>query len=117
VVRKLLTTNVDVNAAAADSYRGRTALQAITEEEHLEMVKRLLTTNVNVNAAAANYEGRTALQAIAVREHLEVMKRLLTADVDVNVAAAADDYDRTALQAAAEHEAVMMVLRAAAGPQ
>ncbi len=46
-----------------------------------------------------------------------MVRKLLTANADVN-AAAADIYDgRTALQAVAGHEAVMMVLRAASGPQ
>jgi len=46
-----------------------------------------------------------------------VIRKLLTTNVDVN-AAAADSYDdRTALQTIAEHEAVMMILQAAAEPQ
>ena len=40
VVRKLLTANVDVNVAAADSYDDRTALQTITEHETVMMVLR-----------------------------------------------------------------------------
>ncbi len=150
VVRKLLTANADVNAAAADSYRGRTALQAAAEGGHLEVVERLLVANADVNATS--YSGRTALKAAAYRGHLEVVERLLAADANVNVAAADDGVwtalqaaaggghlevverllvadanvnaaaaahygGRTALQAAAGHEAVMMVLRAATGPQ
>ena len=57
------------------------------------------------------------LQRAAGKENDAVVRKLLTANVDVN-AAAADSYgNRTALQTAAEHEAVMMVLRAAAEPQ
>ncbi len=112
VVERLLAANADVNAAAAADY-GRTALQAAAEGGHLEVVERLLAANADVNAAAANFFGRTALQA-AAGGHLEVVKRLLAANADVN---AADRNGRTALQAAAGHEAIMMVLQAAAGPQ
>ncbi len=116
VVRKLLAANADVNAAAATDH-GRTALQAAAERGHLEVVERLLAGNADVNAAAAaDYRGRTALQAAAERGQLEVVKRLLAANADVN-AAAADDDGRTALQTAAGHEAIMMVLQAAAEPQ
>ncbi len=117
VVRKLLTANADVNAAAAN-HGGRTALQAAAEGGHLKVIERLLTANANVNAAAAGGgHGRTALQAAAEGEHLEVAERLLAANADVNAAAGAGDRGRTALQAAAGHEAMMIVLRAAAGPQ
>ncbi len=115
VVRKLLTANADVNAAAGADYDGWTALQAAADGGHLEMVERLLAADADVNAAAADHDGRTALQAAAGRGHLEVVERLLTANANVNAAAATGHRGRTALQAAAGHEAVMMVLRAAAG--
>ena len=56
------------------------------------------------------------LQRTAGKGDDAVVRKLLTANADVNAAAAAG-YGLTALQAAAGHEAVMMVLRAAAGPQ
>ena len=75
------------------------------------VVERQLVANANVNAAPDIY-GLTALQAAADGGHLDVVKRLLAANADVN----APSYDgRTALQAAARHEVVMMVLQAAAG--
>ena len=78
VIRKLLTANVDVNVASADSYDGQTTLQTIAEEEHLEVMKRLLTANVDVNVvAAANRDDRTTLQTIA--EHKTIMKILQAA--------------------------------------
>ena len=76
-MERLLTANVDVNAAAADSYYDRTTLHATVDEEHLEMMKRLLTANVDVNAAAANDYDRTALHAVA--EHETVMNVLQAA--------------------------------------
>jgi len=57
------------------------------------------------------------LQRAAGKEDDAVVRKLLTANVDVNVAAADSYGGRTALQTVAEHEAVMMVLRAAAEPQ
>jgi len=57
------------------------------------------------------------LQRAAGKGDDAVVRKLLTANAEVNAAAAAGGYGRTALQAAAGHEAVMMVLRAAAGPQ
>ncbi len=97
VVRKLLTANANVNAAAAN-YGGRTALQAAAGRGHLEVVERLLAADANVNAAVARHQGRTALQAAAGGGHLEVVERLLVANADVN----ATSYGgRTALQAAA----------------
>ncbi len=81
------------------------------------VVRKLLAANADVNAAAANRTGRTALQAAAGQGHLNVVERLLAANADVNAAAAANYGGRTALQAAAEHEAIMMILQAAAGPQ
>jgi len=60
VVNRLLTANVDVNAADRS---GRTALHMAAERGHLEVVNRLLTANADVNAAAAAYENvQTALQ-------------------------------------------------------
>lgn len=56
------------------------------------------------------------LQRTAGKGNDAVVRKLLTVNVDVNVAAATD-HDRTALQAVAEHEVIMMVLQAAAGPQ
>jgi len=116
VVERLLAADADVNAAAADD-DGRTALQAAADGGHLEVAERLLAANADVNAAAAGHGGRTALQAAAEGGHLEVVEGLLAANADVNAAAAAGDRGRTALQAAAGHEAMMIVLRAAAGPQ
>ena len=57
------------------------------------------------------------LQRAAGKGDDAVVRKLLTANAEVNAAAAAGGYGRTALQAAAGHEAVMMVLRVAAGPQ
>ncbi len=56
------------------------------------------------------------LQKTAEKENDAVIRKLLTTNVNVNVAAA-DDWDRTALQTIAEHETVMMILRAAAESQ
>ena len=119
VVKRLLAANANVNAAGDgyDGHGGQTALQAAAGEGHLEVVEVLLMANANVNAAsAAAYFGRTALQAAAEGGHLEVVKRLLAANANVNVTGGGYG-DQTALQAAAGHEAVMMVLRAAAGSQ
>jgi CxxC motif-containing protein len=53
IIKRLLTTNVNVNATATN-YKGRTTLQTIDKEEYLKIIKRLLTTNVNVNVATTN---------------------------------------------------------------
>jgi len=100
VVKRLLTANADVNAAAV-LRNSRTALQAAAARGHLEVVNRLLTANADVNAVAGDDYGRTALQAAAEGGHLEVVNRLLTANADVN-APAAYKQGRTALQVAVE---------------
>ncbi|KAF4332948.1 ankyrin repeat [Fusarium beomiforme] len=114
VVNLLLAAGADVNAAATDKCKGRTALQAASEGGHLAVVERLLDAGADVNTAAGDDGGRTALQAASEGGHLAVVERLLAAGADVN-AAAGDDGGRTALQAASEggHLAVIGRLLAA----
>jgi ankyrin repeat protein len=56
----LVNAGADVNAAATE-YKGRTALQAATENSYFKMVKMLLNAGADVNTAAAGYKGLTAL--------------------------------------------------------
>ena len=52
-MKRLLTTNVNINTAANTNNNDWTVLQAAAEKEHLEIIKRLLTANADINAAAA----------------------------------------------------------------
>jgi ankyrin repeat protein len=83
-VERLLTTKVDVNAAACSN--GLIVLQATAGGGHFDVVERLLTAkakaNPNANANAASYGGLTTLQAASGGGHLDVVERLLTAKAD-----------------------------------
>jgi ankyrin repeat protein len=85
-VERLLTTKVDVNAAACSN--GLIVLQATAGGGHFDVVERLLTAkakanpNANANANAASYGGLTTLQAASGGGHLDVVERLLTAKAD-----------------------------------
>ena len=98
VVEKLLTAEVDVNAAPA-SICNRTALQASAEGGHADVVRRLLAIGANANAVPGNGNGRTAIQAAAEYGQLEILEILLSVEADVNAPASEEGY--TALQAAA----------------
>ncbi|KGQ08421.1 Ankyrin repeat domain-containing protein 17 [Beauveria bassiana D1-5] len=87
VVDQLLGVGADANAAA-DEYRGQTALQAACGGGHLEVVERLLGAGADVNTAVTKHSGQTALQAASGAGHLEVVERLIDAGADVNAATA-----------------------------
>jgi ankyrin repeat protein len=94
----LLNTGADINALAA-KHGGRTALQAASEEGHVELVQLLLDAGADVNAPAAESLGRTALQAASQKGHVELVRLLLDAGAHIN---ASPSYGGvTAIQAAA----------------
>ncbi|KAI5836907.1 ankyrin repeat-containing domain protein [Morchella snyderi] len=90
---------VDLNAKEARVH-GRTALQAVAGNGHIETVSYLLDRGADINIEAAEFGGRTALQAAAGRGHLNVVSLLLSRGADIDAGAAEFD-GRTALQAAA----------------
>jgi len=77
----------------------RSALQAASENGHLDVVRYLIHAGADVNTPAAKVYGRTALQAAAGNGHLYVVKHLLAAGAEVN-APAGFKFGLTALQAA-----------------
>ena len=51
VLKRLLTANVDINAAAATDSYDKTVLQATAVREYIKIIKKLLMINADVNAA------------------------------------------------------------------
>ena len=95
--------------------RGRTALQAASENGHDAAVAQLLRQGADPNGPVAEIEGVTALEAAARNGHLAVARRLLDMGAVVDVADGSESKTEarpTALQLAARngHLAVVQEL-------
>ena len=69
MIQLLLELNANVNATPA-WWRGRTALQAASENGHLEAVRLLLEWGADVNAVPAENHGITPLEGAIDGGHL-----------------------------------------------
>lgn len=100
IAQKLIDAGADVDAPAGH-YFGRTALQLAAERGNMEMFQLLRSYNADVNAPPAAWRGVTALQAAAISGCFEMVSTLL--QDGAHVAAPASDKGRHALEGAAEH--------------
>jgi hypothetical protein len=96
LVKTLLDKNVDVNAQ--DENYG-TALQAVSEEGHVQIVDMLLNRGADVNVSTQDGYYGTALQAASDRGHKQIVEMLLDRGADVN---AQGKYHVTALHMASD---------------
>lgn len=113
LVRLLIRAGADVNFRhrSASHWRDCSVLEEAAFQGNLEIIRLLLDSGADVeveytedadDSVARRSKRTTALQYAAIQGHLSIVHELVSRGADVN-APAWSDYQRTALEGAAEH--------------